>query len=113
MTGNFSPNNNSPELKSSQITCTVEASGLLSHEDIISHLERLPFSPKLLKIHHSSASYIVNSTITSEAINTLAEHLEKFNIYLCGRFAEWKYFNMDAAIESAMHLTETICKKVK
>ena len=23
-------------------------------------------------------------------------------IYLCGRFAEWEYFNMDAAIASAM-----------
>jgi UDP-galactopyranose mutase len=30
------------------------------------------------------------------------------SIYLCGRFAEWEYYNMDKAIEAAINLVEEI-----
>ena len=36
------------------------------------------------------------------------EELEKQNIYLVWRFAEWEYYNMDKSIESAMRTAEKI-----
>jgi UDP-galactopyranose mutase len=37
-------------------------------------------------------------------INDLKFDLEKNNIYLCGRAAEWEYYNMDAAMGAALDL---------
>ena len=40
-----------------------------------------------------------------------ADDLKKIsNIYLCGRLAEYKYYNMDAVVRRALDLYETIKK---
>jgi UDP-galactopyranose mutase len=41
-----------------------------------------------------------------EVICLLAEH----GIFCCGRFAEWRYYNMDAAIESAFNVTSKLSR---
>jgi putative flippase GtrA len=38
-----------------------------------------------------------------------AKAVEEFpNVYLCGRLAEYKYYNMDAVILNALHIAETV-----
>jgi len=41
----------------------------------------------------------------------LKNDLEKYNIFLLGRFAEWGYYNMDKCIENAMALASKINKQ--
>lgn len=41
-------------------------------------------------------------------INTLKKNLQKENLYLLGRFAEWEYYNMDVAIGAALDLKKIL-----
>ena len=43
-------------------------------------------------------------------ITSLKEILETQGIYLLGRFAEWEYYNMDAAMGAALDLNKRINK---
>lgn len=111
MTGNFSELNNNPNLEKNRITCTVECSGKVSENDFLKELNKLPFNPKFIAYNYCHNSYIIHSKETKKLINILKQKLAKKNIFLCGRFAEWEYFNMDNAIHSAMQICTTILKK--
>ena len=102
MTGNFSENNNSKNLNENRISCTVECSGEVILEEFIDELDKLPFNLKYISYNFSSSSYIIQNSKTRLLIKELKKKLFIKNIFLCGRFAEWEYFNMDIAIESAM-----------
>ena len=41
---------------------------------------------------------------TRDMIQALKIKLESEGVYLLGRFAEWEYYNMDAAMGAAMDL---------
>jgi protoporphyrinogen oxidase len=99
-TGNFSKSNNKNDLNS----CTVEFAKYLSMEDIESEIRKLPGNMKIIGYNYEPNSYVMQSSETRSIINSLKQELEKYNIFILGRFAEWEYFNMDAAIESAMIL---------
>lgn len=109
MTGNFSPHNNAPCIPDSRITCTVEYSGHCEMDKLISELDKLPFRPRPISYNYCEASYIIHTQETSLVTSRLQRLLEKASIYCCGRFAEWKYCNMDAAIASAMEVADKIC----
>jgi UDP-galactopyranose mutase len=47
---------------------------------------------------------------SKQLLNTIANKLSSKNFYCLGRFSEWEYFNMDAAIESAMRLADQLSK---
>ncbi len=104
MTGNFSPNNNDANFSKNKVSCTVEFSGKVTREDIIFELKKLPFNLKLIAYNYCNNSYIIQDKDTRLLIKNLKLKLSEKNIFLCGRFAEWEYFNLDAAIESAMEL---------
>ena len=106
MTGNFSENNNSKILNKNRISCTVECSGNVIFEEFLDELDRLPFNLKHIAYNYSASSYIIQNSNTRLLIKELKQKLSIKNIFLCGRFAEWEYFNMDIAIESAMK----VCK---
>ena len=106
MTGNFSENNNSKNLKENRISCTVECSGEVVLEEFLAELYKLPFKLKYISYNFSKNSYIIQNSMTRLLIDELKKKLSTKNIFLCGRFAEWEYFNMDIAIESAMK----VCK---
>ena len=50
--------------------------------------------------------------LTTESINNYERYLQKSqkipNLYLCGRLAEYKYYNMDQVIEAALRLAKKI-----
>ena len=108
MTGNFSNLNNSFKLKKGRITCTIECSGELNAELFSQELKKMPFNPKLIAYNFCERSYIIQNYKTRILIEKLKKKLKIRNIFLCGRFAEWEYFNMDTAIKSAMKITQVL-----
>jgi len=98
-TGNFSTNNNPPNGRK---TCTVEFSGEVSQEVMIKDLKSLPGNMKVLDMNFEPNSYVIQTSGVRAKIDHNRTKLRKYNIFPVGRFAEWEYYNMDKAIESAM-----------
>ena len=97
-TGNFAPSNNAL----GKMTCTVEFTDFIGEADIRRELDLMPYHPRYLTHHYSPCTYPIQHSGTRGMIKQLKNVLAGRGIYLCGRFAEWEYFNMDAAIASAM-----------
>ena len=79
----------------------------MSNHDMISDIKRLPFRMEAISFNHEKASYIVHDHSTSEVVANLKKVLQQHGVFLCGRFAEWEYYNMDAAIDAAMRLVKS------
>ena len=100
-TGNFSPNNN---INNSMMqSCTVEFTDYFNKEDILLNLSKMPFSPKYISHFYAEYTYPIQYDKTRELINSIKAVLKPFNLFLLGRFAEWEYYNMDAAIGAAIN----------
>ena len=99
-TGNFSPSNNAE----GKMTGTIEFTDYISEEDIKNNLFRIPMSPKYITHHYEKYTYPIQDKNTRQMINTLKTFLNDNQVYLCGRFAEWEYANMDVCIGSAINL---------
>jgi protoporphyrinogen oxidase len=104
-TGNFSPNNNG---RNDRNTCVVEFSGILSKADIDKELPKLPGNLNAIDYNFERNSYIIHDQKTNNLISNLKIHLNKYNIHLLGRFAEWEYYNMDKCIENAFKINNKI-----
>jgi hypothetical protein len=103
-TGNFSPSNNG----NGKMTATIEFTDELLKQDIELQLNKMPFSPKYVTHHYTPYTYPIQNANTRETIDMLKNELGKENFYLLGRFAEWEYYNMDAAIGAAIDLAKQI-----
>lgn len=103
-TGNFACANNGV----GKMTGTVEFTDEICLDDIKSQLHKMPYHPKYLTHHYSKYTYPIQHKDTREMIRGLKGVLAGHSVYLCGRFAEWEYFNMDAAMASAMKLCAEI-----
>lgn len=101
-TGNFAVSNN----VEGKMTGTIEFTDGISYEDIIDNLSRIPFTPKYLTHHYEKYTYPIQNATTRTMISDLKKVLDINNVYLLGRFAEWEYYNMDAAIGAAMDLSK-------
>ncbi len=104
-TGNFSDTNNEG---TDRKTCVVEFSGKQDQETMLAELQNLPGNLKPLAFNYEPNSYIIQHKETRSKIAALKTQLAKYNVYLLGRFAEWEYYNMDKAIESAMELNRKL-----
>ena len=104
-TGNFSKHNN---VKENQLSCTVEFAGLIPENRMIEEVNKLPFKVDILSSHREKYTYPVNTQNTEMLMIMVRERLKKKNIHLLGRFAEWKYYNMDTAIHAGMELSKTL-----
>lgn len=99
-TGNFATSNN----VDGKLTGTIEFTDYMSKDEIVDNLSRIPFTSKYLTHHYEKYTYPIQSTTTRTMINNLKIKLETTELYLLGRFAEWEYYNMDAAIGAAIDL---------
>jgi UDP-galactopyranose mutase len=70
-------------------------------------IKRLPGNLKVLDMNYEPNSYVIQSPRVREKIDQIRSKLRKYNIFPIGRFAEWEYYNMDKAIESAMNCVES------
>lgn len=107
-TGNFAESN-SPTDKS---TATIEFTMPLTKVEILEQLEHIPFHPHYITHRYTQASYPVQTTETKDIISAAKQQLCPFNMYLLGRFAEWEYYNMDAAMAAAMKLVAYFDSKI-
>lgn len=108
MTGNFSATNNNQSLPLGRITCTVEYSGWMSELDMKRELSMLPFHPAPIAYHHCASSYVIHDHHTTDLVSGFVDKLRSVSVYCCGRFSEWQYYNMDAAVASAMKVAQLI-----
>ncbi len=100
-TGNFAASNSPAGMS----TATIEFSEEMSREEIEEQLQRIPFSPRYITHRYTPCTYPVQDGETRNIIEAAKAGLEPHSIYLLGRFAEWEYYNMDAAMEAAMKLS--------
>jgi protoporphyrinogen oxidase len=100
-TGNFAESNNA----AGKTTATIEFTDYIRKEDILKNLENIPFKPKYLTHHYEKYTYPIQNTTTRTMLQSLKTNLEIDNLFLLGRFAEWEYYNMDAAIGAALDLS--------
>lgn len=99
-TGNFSPSNNSE----GKMTGTIEFTDCIPEDDIKDNLNRIPLNPKYITHHYEKYTYPIQDKNTRTMIGKLKAALEPHGLYLCGRFAEWEYANMDVCMGYAMDL---------
>lgn len=102
--GNFASSNNAED----KMTATIEFTDAISKEEILDNLSRIPFAPKYLTHNYEQYTYPIQDENTREMVHSLKSVLEKHGLYLCGRFAEWEYSNMDVCMGSAMDLVSQI-----
>lgn len=105
-TGNFSPYNSRINL-----TGTIEFTDYISEDDILKNLTNMPFGPKYLTHNYEEYTYPIQDSHTRDMIKSLKRKLESQEIYLCGRFAEWEYSNMDVCMGSAIDLYSSLLNK--
>lgn len=103
-TGNFSPTNNSDNV----MTATIEFTDYISKEEIDNNLNKIPFSPKYITHHYEPYTYPIQDSNTRDLIKSIKEVTEPNGFYLLGRFAEWEYYNMDAAMGASIDLLKKI-----
>lgn len=103
-TGNFSPTNRGNGVMSA----TIEFTDYISKENILNNLTRIPLRPKYITHEYTKYTYPIQDENTRLNISSLKEVTEKAGLYLLGRFAEWEYYNMDAAMGAALDLNKRI-----
>ena len=103
-TGNYAATNNIE----GKTTASLEFTDYISKEEIDEQLKKIPFSPKYITHQYTKYTYPVQSPNTREMINSLKSNTEKESVYILGRFAEWEYYNMDAAIGAGLDLAKRL-----
>ncbi|QXO93533.1 FAD-dependent oxidoreductase [Methanospirillum purgamenti] len=63
-------------------------------------------------INRTQYAYVIPDLEYSQNLAIIQSYLKDQGIELCGRFAEYKYLNMDACIRSAMDLANTVNKEL-
>jgi len=104
-TGNFSPHNNNDNHRK---TCVVEFSGKHEIKKMIESIKLLPGNLDAIEFNYEPNSYVIQSKKTRKLIYDIKNILQKYNIFLHGRFAEWEYYNMDICIEKSMKLSNIL-----
>ncbi|MDH5379454.1 MAG: NAD(P)-binding protein [Cyclobacteriaceae bacterium] len=98
-TGNFSETNNAP---GGRKTCVVEFSGKVSLDIMKKEIKKLPGNLEAISSNYGASSYVIQNSDTRSIIENLKKGLKPLNFHISGRFAEWEYYNMDAAMEVTM-----------
>lgn len=71
-------------------------------------LKRIPLHPRYITHKYNQYTYPIQQKNTREMIALLKQRLGLCGFYMTGRFADWEYYNMDAAIGTAMNLCKCI-----
>ena len=104
-TGSFSASNTPQGMDGS---CVLEFSGLYADDFVFSELKKLPFNLRPIAVNRQESSYVLHDFEVFGKLEKLRAVLKSQGIYLLGRFAEWQYFNMDKAMESAFRVFDEI-----
>ena len=88
------------------MSATIEFTDYISKEDILDNLERIPWHPKYITHNYEKYTYPIQEANTRTGIKKLRDDLEQSGLYLCGRFAEWEYYNTDVCMASAIEVSK-------
>lgn len=99
-TGNFASSNRNNGIMSA----TIEFTDYISKEDIWENLKYIPLHPKYITHEYTQYTYPIQEENTRSNISELKKVTEANGLFLLGRFAEWEYYNMDAAMGAALDL---------
>ena len=80
----------------------------MKSQEILEQLQHIPFSPRYIIHRYTPCTYPVQDGETRNIIEAAKVALAPHGIYLLGRFAEWEYYNMDAAMEAAINLVSRL-----
>jgi len=105
-TGNFAETNNAP----GTFTSSVEFTDEISKDAIPENLSHIPYHPRYITHHYSRYTYPIQDKDTRSMIREVKLRLAHKKFYLTGRFADWEYYNMDAAMGAALDLCGEITK---
>ena len=103
-TGNFSKYNNNADM----MTGTVEFTDEVSKHEIQINLAKMPLNPHYLTHSYNKYTYPLQNHRTRQLVCELKKRMEPLGFFFTGRFANWEYYNMDAAIGASMNLCERI-----
>jgi protoporphyrinogen oxidase len=118
---NFSPRT-APEGKSSvmaEVTCNYDDEVWKRKDDdlisqVLSDLQELRIMDRetvsFTRLKRSKYAYVISDLSFEKNIRTVSDFSKKIGIDLVGRFAEFRYMNMDACVRRAMEYTATIKK---
>lgn len=101
-TGNFSSTNN----RMKRLSATVEFTDYVSQDEILANLSRMPLNPHYITHEYTKYTYPIQSGNTRAMISGLKDALAGLNFYMTGRFTDWEYYNMDAAMGAAKDMVE-------
>jgi UDP-galactopyranose mutase len=78
--------------------------------DALRHMRILRRRDKVVvsEVVHSKFGYVVMDGARASVVLRVRQYLEQFEIYLCGRFAEWDYMSMEDVLVSASNLARRI-----
>lgn len=103
-TGVLSPHNN----YGPRLTCVVEFPPDVPDAVVDRDLARLPGDFRRLARHDVEAAYVIQEHDTRAQVAALKSWTSAQGLHLAGRFAEWEYYNLDLAIESAMRAIDAL-----
>lgn len=103
--GNFSLTNRGINGKMSG---TVEFTDYISEDDIKDNLKRIPWNPQYVTHNYEKYTYPIQDANTRNSISNMKKIFEDKGLYLCGRFAEWEYYNMDVCMASAIETSKRV-----
>ena len=106
-TGNFAKSNNC-NLADNRITATIEFTDMITKDEILDNLTRIPLNPTYLDHQYNQYTYPIQDCNTRFLIQDLKKKCSSYNLYFTGRFADWEYYNMDAAIGASMDLCKML-----
>lgn len=107
-TGNFCASNNDGSIPDSRSTATIEFTDEVDLDYIRENLKKMPLNPQYITHKYNKYSYPIQNERTQRMIRELKENLSSVGFYFTGRFADWEYYNMDAAIGAAMDLCKDL-----
>lgn len=102
-TGNFASSNNGA-LPSNRISATIEFTDEIGMNAIMDNLERIPLHPNYITHKYNQYTYPIQNRDTREMIASLKRVLSANSFFMTGRFADWEYYNMDAAMAAVMEM---------
>lgn len=101
-TGNFSSTNN----RMKRLSATVEFTDYVSQDEILANFSRMPLNPHYITHEYTKYTYPIQRGNTRAMISALKDALAGLNLYMTGRFTDWEYYNMDAAMGAAKDMVE-------
>ncbi len=109
-TGNFAASNNGT-IPANRITATIEFTDAICLDAIHKNLKQIPLHPTYITHKYNQFTYPIQQVGTREMIVSLKRTLSSKGFYMTGRFADWEYYNMDAAMAAAMVTVEQVVKE--